>query len=111
MALTPWSPELPQALALNGEIPKKLTKVTPPQCAGCLFGMMTKLPWQGRETKANHEVFIATKPGECALVNQMTLKEVGFYVQLKRQTHQEALQVRYCLCQPLQPPLFHPPPA
>ena len=64
-------PKLKQ-LALNGEIPKKLAKVLPPKCAGCLFGAMTKLPWQGMETKADHEVFIATKPGECILVDQMT---------------------------------------
>jgi hypothetical protein len=44
---------------------------------------MTKLPWQGKETKANHKVFVATKPGECVSVNQMTSMEVGFYVQLK----------------------------
>ncbi len=54
-------------LALNGEIPKKLAKVKPPKCAGCLFGMMTRIPWCGRETKASHEVFIATKPGGVCL--------------------------------------------
>jgi hypothetical protein len=32
-------------LALNGEIPKKLSKLKPPKCTGCLFGAMTKLPW------------------------------------------------------------------
>jgi hypothetical protein len=75
-------PKLKQ-LALNGKIPKKLAKLLPPKCAGCLFGVMTKLPWQGKETKANHEVFVATKPGECISVDQMTSMEVGFYAQLK----------------------------
>jgi hypothetical protein len=70
-------------LTLNGEIPKKLAKVKPPKCAGCLFGAMTKIPWCGRETKASHEVFIATKPGECISVNQMMSTEVGFYTQKK----------------------------
>jgi hypothetical protein len=70
-------------LALNGKIPKKLAKVLPPKCAGCLFGTMTKLPWQGKETKADHEVFIATEPWECASVDQMISREVGFYAQLK----------------------------
>ncbi len=70
-------------LALNGEIPKKLTTVTPPKCAGCLFGTMTKIPWRDKETKASHEVFIATKPGECISVDQMTSTEVGFFMQLK----------------------------
>jgi hypothetical protein len=57
-------PKLKQ-LALNGKILKKLAKVLPPKCAGCLFGAMTKLSWQGKETKADHKVFIVTKPGEC----------------------------------------------
>jgi hypothetical protein len=34
-------------------------------------------------SKASHEVFITTKPGECVSVEQMTLTEVGFYAQLK----------------------------
>ncbi len=70
-------------LALNGEIPKKLAKVKPPKCAGCLFGAMTKIPWRGKETKASHEVFIATKPGECVSVDQMASTEVGFFAQMK----------------------------
>jgi hypothetical protein len=44
---------------------------------------MTKASWQGKETKAGHEPFAATKPGECVLVDQMTLTKVGFYAQLK----------------------------
>jgi hypothetical protein len=56
-------------LTLNGEIPKKLAKVMPPKYAGCLFGAMTKNPWRGKEIKASHEVFVATKPGECVSVN------------------------------------------
>jgi hypothetical protein len=75
-------PKLKQ-LAINGKIPKKLAKVLPPKCAGCLFGTMAKLPWQGKETKANHEIFVATKPGECVLNDQMMSTEVGFYAQLK----------------------------
>jgi hypothetical protein len=50
-------------LAINGKIPKKLAKVAPPKCAGCLFGAMTKIPWRGKETKASHKVFVATKQG------------------------------------------------
>jgi hypothetical protein len=75
-------PKLKQ-LALNGKIPKKLAKVLAPKCAGCLFGAMTKPPWQGKEIKANHKVFVATKSGECNSVNQMTSTEVGFFSQLK----------------------------
>jgi hypothetical protein len=70
-------------LALNREIPKKLAKVKPSKCAGCLFGAMTKIPWQGKEAKASYKVFIATKLGECISVNQMMSTEVGFYTQMK----------------------------
>ncbi len=75
-------PKLKQ-LALNGKIPPKLAKLTPPKCAGCLFGTMTKLPLHGKESKSSHEVFVTTKLGETVSVNQMTLTEVGFFAQLK----------------------------
>jgi hypothetical protein len=70
-------------LALNGEIPKKLLKLKPPKCAGCLFGAMTKLPWRGKELALSHEIFVATKPGEIVSVDQMESTEVGFFAQLK----------------------------
>jgi hypothetical protein len=74
-------PKLKQ-LTINGEIPKNLAKVTPPKCAGCLFGVMTKLPWHGKEKKSSH-LFVATKPGETVSVNQMALTKVEFFAQLK----------------------------
>jgi hypothetical protein len=55
-------------MATQGDIPKKLAKVPPSKCAGCLFGAMTKLLWRGKESASSHEVFVATKPGECVLV-------------------------------------------
>ncbi len=55
-------------LALNGKIPRRLAKVKPPTCAGCLFGAMTKVPWRGQETSS--EVFVATKAGQCVSVDQ-----------------------------------------
>jgi hypothetical protein len=71
-----------EQLALNGEIPKKLVTVTPPKCAGCLFRAMTKISWHDKETKASHEVFIASKPGECVSVDQMVSIEVRFFAQM-----------------------------
>ncbi len=44
---------------------------------------MTNIPWHGKETKASHKVFIATKPGECVFVDQMASTEVGFFAQMK----------------------------
>jgi hypothetical protein len=32
-------------LAALGEIPKRLANIQPPVCAGCAFGIMTKVPW------------------------------------------------------------------
>ena len=72
-----------KAMATNGKIPSKLAKVIPPRCAGCLFGAMTKLPWQGKESKQTHQVYVATKPGKCVSVDQMESSQVGFYAQLK----------------------------
>jgi hypothetical protein len=68
-------------LALNGKIPRRLAKVKPPACAGCLFGAMTKVPWRGRETSS--EVFMATKAVQCVSVDQLTSTQVGFIAQLK----------------------------
>jgi hypothetical protein len=68
-------------LALNGEIPRRLDKVKPPTCAGCLFGAMTKVPWRGRETSS--EVFVATKAGQHVSVDQSISTQVGFIAQLK----------------------------
>jgi hypothetical protein len=55
--------------ALNGKIPKILSKLKPPKYACCLFGMMTKLPWHGKESASSHKVFVAAKPGETASVD------------------------------------------
>ena len=70
-------------MALNGEIPRKLAKVIPPKCAGCFFGAMTKLPWQGKESKSDYQVFIATKPDKCLSADQMESLQVRFFAQLK----------------------------
>jgi hypothetical protein len=68
-------------LALNGEIPRRLAKVKPPACAGCLFDAMTKVPRRGQE--ASLEVFVATKAGQCVSVDQLISTQVGFIAQLK----------------------------
>ncbi len=81
-------------LALNGEMPKKLSKLKPPKCAGCLFGMMTKLPWRGKELASSHEIFVAAKPGEIVSANQMESTEVGFFTQLKGSLTKK--QYRFC---------------
>jgi hypothetical protein len=64
-------------LALNDIIPKKLGLLNPPKCAGCLFGVMTKIPWRSKESKSSHKVFAATKPGETVSVDQMVSTKLG----------------------------------
>jgi hypothetical protein len=66
-------------LVLNGKIPKKLSKLQPSKCAGCLFGPMTKLPWRSKESASSQKVVLATKPGETVSVDQMESTKVGFF--------------------------------
>jgi hypothetical protein len=74
-------PQLKQ-LAEIGEIPKKLAKVPPPRCAGCLFGKMTKVAWRNK-SKSNNPVHQATYPGECVSIDQLESTQTGFFAQLK----------------------------
>jgi len=85
-------------LALNGEIPKKLALLNPPKCTGCLFGVMTKIPWHDKVPKSSHKVFTATNPGETVSVDQMVSTEVGFFTQLKGKLTKK--RYRH-LCRPL----------
>ncbi len=38
-------------LAKNSEIPRRLAKIPPLKCAGCLIGAMTKLPWRDQKVE------------------------------------------------------------
>jgi ribosomal protein L13E len=77
----PW--KFLQNLAKLGDIPKHLAKVSPPTCAGCLFGSMTRQPRPGYSKAKDTKVFKATKPGQCVSVDQMISTQVGFIAQLK----------------------------
>jgi hypothetical protein len=57
-------------LAENGKIPKHLSKVKHPKCAGCSFDKMTKVPWCTK-SKANSQVYEATAPGQCISIDQL----------------------------------------
>jgi hypothetical protein len=50
-------------ITLNGEIPKKLSKLKPPKCADCLFGAMSKLPWRGKELASSHKILLLPSRG------------------------------------------------
>jgi hypothetical protein len=96
-----------KVLAKNGKIPRHLAKVPPPKCAGCLFGAMTKTPWCGKESKATHQVFVATKPGECVSVDHMVSTHVFLHA-AERRAHQEKIQGSVHLRGPLLAPLLCP---
>ena len=72
-------------LAILGEIPRALADVTPPKCAGCLFGAMTRVPWRGKRNHASmpSTIFPSTRPGQVVSVDQMQSTSVGFIAQLK----------------------------
>ena len=70
-------------LAENGEISKKLAKMNPPKCAGCLFGNMTKVPWQTKSKESGKQVFKASRSGQVVSVDQMISTQPGFTAQLK----------------------------
>jgi hypothetical protein len=81
-------------LTLNCKITKKSSKLKPPKCAGCDFGVMIELSWCGKESALSHKIFIAPKPGEIVSVDQMELTEVGFFAQLKGSLTKK--RYRYC---------------
>ncbi len=68
-------------LAEQGDIPRKLANVSPPKCAGCLFGAMTKQ--RTRDKGEKRSIFTATKPGEVVSVDTMQSNELGFIAQAK----------------------------
>ncbi len=68
-------------LAKLGDIPRKLAKVPPPKCAGCMFGAMTKRPWQDKGKQG--KIRTAIKPGECVSIDRMESNQLGFIAQMK----------------------------
>ena len=70
-----------KTLAESGVIPRRLSKVTAPKCAACMFGRLTKRPWRARN-QAN-KIFQATAPGQCVSADQMESTTAGFIAQMK----------------------------
>ena len=70
-----------QLLAKAGDIPRRLAKIKPPVCPGCLFGAMTRVPKQSKGR--SNTIFEASKPGEHVSVDQLISTQVGFVAQLK----------------------------
>ena len=70
-------------LALLGIIPRRLAKITPPKCAGCIFGAMTKRPWRTKGAANRGKVKVAKAAGDVVSVDQLQSTTPGFLAQLK----------------------------
>jgi hypothetical protein len=70
-------------MAELGILPKKLAQVTPPKCAGCLFGTMTKKPWRNKGNNPKGVGHLAAVPGKMVSLYQLESSATGFTSQLK----------------------------
>ena len=70
-------------LSALGILPRKLLKVKPPKCAGCLYGTMTKRPWCKKSANKQSSIWEDSGTGECISVDQMESSTSVFIAQLK----------------------------
>lgn len=66
-----------------GHLPKRLLKVQPPKCAGCLYGAMTKRPWTQVPKAKRKKIKQAEEPGQIVSVDQIESNTPGFIAHLK----------------------------
>jgi hypothetical protein len=66
-----------------GILPRRLSSVHPPKCAGCIFGAMTKMPWRTKASPSQVKTVVVTGPGDCVSVDQLESSTPGFVAQLK----------------------------
>jgi hypothetical protein len=66
-----------------GILPRILTSVQPPKCAGCIFGAMTKKPWRKKDEPSKVNTVVVTVPGDCVSVDQLESGTPGWVAQLK----------------------------
>ena len=76
-----------QLLSALGVLPRKLLKVNPPKCAGCLYGAMKKRSWRTKSTNNRGSIREASAPGECISVDHVESSTPGFIAQLKGNTN------------------------
>ena len=67
-------------------LPRKLLKVNPTKCAGCLYFAMKKRPWQTKSVKNRGSIWEASAPGECISVDRTESSTPVFIVQPKGNT-------------------------
>ena len=70
-------------MALLDILPRRLSTVKPPKCAGCIYGAMNKRPWRTKSLQSKREIFKAKIPGDCVSVDLLESTTPGFIAQLK----------------------------
>jgi hypothetical protein len=66
-----------------GILPRRLSSVHPPKCAGCIYGAMTKRPWRTKASPSQVKTVVVTGPGDCVSVDQLESSTPGFVAHLK----------------------------
>jgi len=72
-----------QHMAKLGDLPKRLSTCSKPQCAACRFGRATKVPWRTKGKDNQGTIKTCTKPGQCVSVDQLESTTPGLIAQLK----------------------------
>ena len=71
-------------LSILGVLSKELQDCSPPSCAICICGGMTKGAWRSKSSKLPKTTRVPiTRPGQCVSVDQTEVQEEGFIAQLK----------------------------
>jgi hypothetical protein len=65
-----------------GILPRRISSVHPPKCAGCIFGAMTKKPWRTKASPSQVNTVVVTGPGDGVSVHQLESGTPGFVAQL-----------------------------
>ena len=63
--------------------PRKILKVKPPKCAGCLYRAMAKHLYHTKYVNNRGSIWEAPPPGECISVHHMDSSTPGFISQLR----------------------------
>jgi hypothetical protein len=66
-----------------GILPRRLSSVQPPECAGCIFGATNKRKRRTKSSPSQVKTVVITGPGDCVSVDQLESSTPGFVAQLK----------------------------
>jgi hypothetical protein len=75
-------PKKIQAMAKRGMLPRRLANCAVPLCTACLYGKAKKRAWRSKPSDMDEVRSIATKPGECVSVDQLTSPTPGLVAQV-----------------------------